>query len=400
MPIYNYECINKIGETITGRLNAENDFEAVEKLKRMQLTVVDIKPARSGFLDDFLSNEKKVKEGELGVLSRQLASMLSSGIPVTRALNTLASQGGNPSLVKALSNIVREVESGMSLTEAFRAYPKIFSKLYVSMIEAGELGGMLDTSLTRLADQMEKEKALKDSVKAATFYPKMVLSFALLVLIAMITFLIPMFKGMISPGTKIPGITQVLFNFSDVWRSKWYLFILAIIALVILFNVFKSKDAVRRALEKLKFKIPGFGPLQEKAVVARFCRTLATLMAGGIPVVQAILTAGPTSGSYILEDAVIHAAKRIEEGGSIATELEATGVFPPMVVHMIKVGEESGRLPELLDRIAEFYETEVATMTKGLSAIIEPLMLIIVGLVVGGMLLSLYLPIFTAVTSS
>ncbi|HBN84097.1 MAG TPA: type II secretion system F family protein [Clostridiales bacterium] len=400
MPIYNYECISRIGETVTGKLSAENDIEAADKLKKMQLTVVDISAARSGVLDDFLSTEKKVKEGELAIFSRQLASMLKSGIPVTRALYTLSAQGGNPTLTKALSNIAREVESGMALTEAFMAYPKIFPKLYISMIEVGELGGLLDQSLTRLADQMEKEKALKDSIKAATFYPKMVFGFASLILIAMMTFLVPMFKGFIPDTSSVPAITQAIFNMSEVWLERWYVVVLIVVLLIVIFQLIKNKDGVKRFLEKVRYKIPGFGPLLEKAVVARFCRTFSTLMAGGIPVVQALQSAAPTAGSYILEDAIVQAAKRIEDGGGISKELGETEAFPPMVVHMTAVGEESGRLPELLDSIAEFYETEVTTLTKGLSAVIEPLMLIIVGLVVGGMLIALYLPIFSVVTAS
>jgi type IV pilus assembly protein PilC len=325
--------------------------------------------------------------------------MLSSGIPVTRALYTLAEQRAHPTLSKALSSISVEVESGMSLTDAFKAYPKIFPPLYISMIEVGEIGGMLEESLIRLANQLEKEKALKDAIKSAMFYPKIVFGFALIIVIAMMSFMVSMFQGFIPASAEIPGITQVIFNASGFWRSKWYLVIAFIIATIVAFKVLKQKEQVKRILEKIKLKIPGFGPLIEKSNIARFCRTLSTLMAGGIPVVQAMLSSGPTSGSYIGEEAVKRAATRVEEGGRIATELKNTEIFPPMVVHMTEVGEESGQLPELLDRIAGFYEEEVATLTKGLTAIIEPLMLIGVGLVVGGMLISLYLPIFTVVTA-
>ncbi|MGI6621681.1 MAG: type II secretion system F family protein [Clostridiaceae bacterium] len=400
MASFSYECLNRQGQTVKGQISSENIPQAVDKLRSMGLSIVELKEIKIKKKSSFLSMEKKVTLGDLTLFSRQLSAMISSGIPVTRAINTLSRQSENPALRSALENIARNVEGGMNLTDAFSAYPHIFSDLYVSMIRAGEAGGMLENSLLRLSEQLQKEKILKDEVKSAISYPRTIGIFALLIFIAMLVFLVPIFQGSLPQHVEINVITQFIFDMSASIRSNYLMWIFAAIAIVAVFTFFFKSRAGHDFWERIKLKMPVFGPIILKSVIARFTRTLATLMEGGIPVVQALESAGPTSGSDVLNEAVQLATKRIEEGKSIASTLEESDVFPPMVTHMISVGEESGSLPSLLDKVAEFYEQEVAATTRGLQALIQPIALIVIGILIGGMLIALYSPIFSAVTSS
>lgn len=397
---FKYECMNRQGQAINGQLTADNIPQAVEKLRGMGLSVIELKEAKAKATSSFFTLEKKVTISDLTLFSRQLASMIGAGIPVTRAINTLSRQSENPTLRSALENIVRNVEGGMNLTDAFSSYPKIFSKLYISMIQSGEIGGMLENSLLRLSEQLQKEKIINDEIKSATSYPKVIGIFALVIFVVMLVFLVPIFKGAIPDNIEINVITQFIFNMSESIRTKPLIWIGAIVVIIASFvGFFKSKTG-HILWEKNKLKMPIFGPVILKSVIARFTRTLSTLLEGGIPVVQALGSAGPTSGSDVLNETVQLATKRIEEGKSIASTLEKSTVFPPMVTHMIAVGEEAGSLPELLDKVAEFYEQEVETTTRGLNSLIQPIALVVIGLLIGGMLIALYTPIFTAVTAT
>ncbi|MBP7177173.1 MAG: type II secretion system F family protein [Thermoclostridium sp.] len=400
MPVYSYESYNKQGETVKGVIGADSVSECISTLKSMGLTVLDLKEQKRTKFSAFLSSEKKVTMGELSIFSKQLSAMISSGIPITRSLYTLSKQNSNPTLKSALEDIAKNVESGMSISDSFAAYPRIFPDIYIAMVQSGEVGGVLETTLKRLSVQLQKEKQLKDNIKSATFYPRMLMGVALLLTIVMIVFLVPVFKSFIPEGAPIPGVTQVVFGLSDSIRTRWYFWIAGAVALAAAVMTFIKSKRGRLVWERLKFKMPIFGDLIQKSVIARFSRTLSTLMEGGIPVVQALQSAGPTAGNIMVAEAVNEAIISIEEGKSISGPLEASEVFPPMVTQMIAIGEESGSMPSMLDTIAEFYEDEVATLTKGLSSLIEPIMLVTVGLVVGGMLISLYLPIFTSITSS
>lgn len=400
MPIYNYECMNKQGELITGEISAETTAIAAERLRASGYAVLELVEYKEKKKSSFLSNEKKVKLSDITLFSRQLAAMLSAGIPVTRALFTLSRQAENPTLRNALETISKNVEGGMGLADAFSAFPDIFSKLYVSMLKAGEIGGNLENTLLRLSDQLQKEKQVKDNIKSATSYPKMIGIFTVVIFVAMLVFMVPTFQGFIPETAEIPGMTQFIFNVSESVRTRWYIWIGVIgviTASIVLF--FKSKTG-HDLWENVKLKLPILGPIMLKSVIARFTRTLSTLLEGGIPVVQALESAGPTSGSDVLAETVKLATKRIEEGKTIASTLEESEVFPPMVTHMIAVGEESGTLPSLLDKLAEFYEEEVDVTTKSLQSLIQPVLLIFIGVLVGGMLVALYLPMFTSVTSS
>lgn len=400
MPVYNYESFNKQGETVKGLINADSIPDCLSRLRDMGLTVLEVKEQKQSHFSAFFSSEKKVTLGELSIFSKQLAAMISAGIPITRSLFTLSRQTTNPTFKSVLEEIAKNVESGMSITDAFSAYPKVFPEIYIAMIHSGEMGGVLETTLKRLASQLQKEKQLRDNIKSATFYPRLLLGVAFLLTIVMIVFLVPVFRSFIPESANIPGVTQVVFNLSDSIRNAWYFWIGGAVVLVAAMMSFIKSKSGKQVWDRLKFKMPIFGDLIQKSVIARFARTLSTLLEGGIPVIQAMHSAGPTAGNILVAEAVKNATVSIEEGRSIATPLEVSGVFPPMVTQMIAIGEETGALPSLLDTIAEFYEEEVTTITKGLSSLIEPIMLITVGLVIGGMLISLYLPIFSSITTS
>lgn len=399
MPILAYQAMDKSGALATGQVEAENEQQATERLHKMGLLVLDLKEARTSPFKGLFQGRRKVKIGELSLFSRQLAALLDAGIPLTRALFTLNRQSDNPTLRDAVGKVARNVEGGMGLSEALKEYPHVFNNLYVSMINAGEVGGSMELMLRNLSHQLENEKSLNDQVRSATFYPLVVASFAIVVILGMLIFLVPIFKTFIPQGVAMPLPTRIVFGTSDSVRHWWFLYLLGIAALVAGMRFYLSSASGSRAWDRVKFRLPAFGPLFHKAVIARFSRTLSTLLSGGIPVMQALEAAGPASGNSLVEDAVRSARDKIQEGKSIAGPLEESGIFPPMVVQMVAVGEESGTLSTLLGRVAEFYEAEVAAMTKGLTALIEPIMMIIVGCLIGGMVVSMYLPIFTVITS-
>ncbi|MGI6203583.1 MAG: type II secretion system F family protein [Eubacteriales bacterium] len=400
MPLYVYESIDRQGQTVKGDINAPSFEGALERLRERGLVVVDLYETspterQKGIT---LFGTKKVTLTDLAIFSRQLSAMISSGIPVTRAIATLAKQTANTTLADALENISRNVEGGMTLTDAFSQYPNIFNKLYISMISAGEVGGQLEATLLRLSNQLHKEKKLQDEIKSATSYPKAIGIFALCVFVGMLVFLVPTFEQY--AGEDAPLISRFIFGLSASLRNHWFIWLLSVALIITAIVMFFKSKAGHALWENVKLKLPIFGPIISKSVIARFARTLATLVDGGIPIVQALQTAGPTSGSDLISAAVSEAIVRIEEGSNISTPLEDSRLFPPMVTHMIAIGEESGTLPAMLDKIAEFFEEDVETASKQLSSMLEPIILITIGVLVGGMLIALYLPMFSAVINS
>lgn len=399
MASFSYQAVNASGEIISGKMEADRENAVIQRLRENGLTVVEVKEvAESPILEMLQGRRKKITLGDLSMFSRQLASMLDAGIPVTRALHTLSRQADNPALGIALQEIASNVESGMNLTESLRSYPHIFPRLYIGMVESGETGGNLQEALQSAAEQLQKDKALQDNVRSATFYPMVVSIFAVILLLGMLFFLVPVFVGFFPADAELPAVTELIIAFSDSLREFWYAWFLGVAVLIIGLRTYLRSDAGRRKWDRVVFKLPAFGGLLHKSMVARFARTLSTLVRGGIPIMQALKSAGGATGNSMVEDAVEVASEQIQEGRSIASPLEESGVFPPMVTHMISVGEETGNLPDLLNRIANFYEEEVETLSKTLTSMIEPLLLIVVGVVVGIMLVALYLPIFTVIT--
>lgn len=397
MAAFTYDGLNRQGQNVHGEVVADNSGAAIEKLREAGVLVTDInekvvKQARR-------RGGKKVTLTDTALFSRQLAAMLSAGVPVTRALSTLAKQTTNSTLAAAIDDIAKSVESGGTLADAFAQYPKIFNKLFVSMIETGELGGILEQSLMSLSNQLQKEKNLKENIKSAISYPKNIGIFALFLLIVMLTVMVPIFQGMIPEETELNALTSAIFALSASIRGRWYIWIVGAAIFVTVIILIKRSKPAHRFWENTKLRLPMFGTFITKMCIARFCRTLATLISGGVTAVDALQSAGPTAGSDLIENAVKDAISDIEEGKAISESLDKSGLFPPMVIGMIAIGEEAGTLPELLDKVAEFYEEDVETTSRNLRAMIEPIALIFVGALVGGMLISLYLPIFTATTT-
>lgn len=397
MGAYQYEALKKTGETVTGKLDADNEAAVIERLRSMGLMIMDVKEVKESSFSS-LKISRKVKLGDLSLFSRQLAAMLNSGIPLTRALFTLSRQVINRSMAKALTEIARDVESGISFSEALKTHPQIFSELYINMVSAGEVGGTLEATLNRLSHQLQKDKELRDSIRSASFYPLAVFAFAIVILFAMLFFLVPIFVGFFPEGTVLPLPTRIIIAASDGLKAYWFIIIPFFVILAFLFRAYAKSSEGKRKLDRLKYRLPIFGTLIQKTVIASFARTFSTMMATGIPVVQALDASGMATGNSLVMDATRVAGEKIQEGSSVHQPLEESGVFPPMVTHMISVGEETGNIPDMMDKVAEFFEEEVATMTKGLTALIEPLMLIVIGIMVGGMLIALYLPIFTVIT--
>ncbi len=389
--------MNRQGQNVHGEVVAESSSEAMDKLREAGIVVTEIKEKTVN--ERKKTRGKKVGIEDVAIFSRQMAAMMSAGVPVTRALSTLAKQTSNATLSAAISEICENVESGMPLSDAFAQYPKIFNDLFIAMIATGEVGGILEQSLSSLANQLQKQKALNDNIKSAVSYPKNIGLFAIVLLIAMLAFMVPTFQSMMPAGTELNPITQFIFNVSTSLRTQWYFWILAVaIIITVLYFVIKSKP-VHIFWENHKLSAPIVGELNTKQVIARFCRTLATLLAGGVTAVEALQSAGPTSGSDLIAKAVADAIEDIEEGKAISDSLDKSGLFPPMVVGMIAIGEEAGSLPEMLDKVAEFYEEDVETISRNLKAMIEPIALIGIGGIVGAMIIALYLPIFQASTS-
>ncbi len=395
---FTYEALNRQGQSITGKVVAQNTSEAYEKLREAGVVVTNLNEVKGGVKK---KKGKKVGLADMSMFARQLAAMISAGIPVTQALQTLVSQTENQTLATAVKQIADDVEGGAALSDAFRDQPHVFSDLFCSMIAAGEMGGMLDKTLLAMSNQLHKDKQLKDAVKSATQYPKMVGAFAVIICIVMIIFMVPTFQGMIGENTDdLNPITAFIFALSELLRAKWFIVFPAIgVGIFLIIKLIKSPP-VQSFWEKHKMNAPIVGELITKTILARFCRIFATLIGGGVTAVKALETAGPTSGSKLVSEAVTKAIEEVENGRTIHEALDDSKLFPPMLISMIAIGEEAGTLPTMLDKVAEFYEEDVDAIAKNLGAVLEPIMLILLGSVVGFLIVALYLPVFQATTSA
>ncbi|SFF92735.1 type IV pilus assembly protein PilC [Desulfotomaculum arcticum] len=399
MPLYTYEAIDEKGLPVSGKMEAEQENSAVAKLKKMGYMVIDLAEVKNTSLTFTFAGRRKIKIGDISFFSRQLSAMLIAGIPLTRCLFTLQEQTSNPTLSKIIGEVAKSVESGVSFSDALRAYPETFSSMYVDMIKAGEISGSIEEMLRRLSDQLERSKHLQDQIRAATFYPSVVLIFAFCVVMALMIFVVPIFVGFFPEGVSLPLPTRIVVGISNVLRGYWHLCLLFMVLFVFGLRYYLSSTNGKKAWDMFRFRLPVMGDLFKKTTIASFSRTLSTLLSGGIPVLQALEAAGPASGSIQVAEAVKQTGYGIQEGQSIAFLLKKSGFFPPMLVNMVAVGEETGQLSTLLGRVADFYEEEVAAMTKGLTAMLEPVLLIVVGITIGSIVIAVYLPIFTVVTS-
>jgi type IV pilus assembly protein PilC len=399
---YTYKVRDKQGKLVEGALEADNAQLVVSKLREMGFVPIDIKQKQSkGSLSKDvsipgLSNRVKLKD--VAVFSRQFATMINSGLSLLRSLYILAEQTENKTLADIANQVRMDVEKGSSLSAALARHPKAFNRLYVSMVRAGETGGVLDSVLLRLANTIEKQVELRRKVKSAMTYPAVVAVLVLCIVTAMLLFIIPMFQDLYTQlGGTLPVPTRILIGVSKFARKFWFLIFGAEAAAVFAFRRWISTDEGRKKWDVIKLKVPVFGQLVRKTALARFSRTLSALVRSGVPILESLDIVADTCGNNVVASAVLDTQAAVKQGEPLAKRLEEHPVVPPMVVQMMAVGEETGALDEMLDKIADFYDQEVEATVDALTSLIEPLLIVVMGVCVGGMVISLYLPMFNII---
>ncbi len=381
------------GEVITGELKADSRREVGDYLRKRRIIIQSVRKKPK---DIKLGSRKKgVKVKDLCVFTRQFATMVNAGLPLVQCLDVLARQQPKPHFKQTIQQVMLEVEGGATLSEAMGKHRHIFGDLYVNMIAAGETGGIIDVILQRLAVFLEKNDALQRKVKGALTYPAIVLFVATGACIFMLLGVIPVFAKMFADfGGELPAPTRIVMGMSDFLRTNWYLLGAAIVALVFAFKRFRATERGELITDRLFLRTPIIGNVLRKGAVSRFTRTLGTLIGSGVPILQGLEITARTAGNKVLELAIDRTARSISQGDTIAEPLKDSGVFPPMVVQMIGIGEQTGALDEMLSKVADFYDDEVDAAVEALTAAIEPLMIVVMGTMVGGMLVAMYLPMF------
>jgi type IV pilus assembly protein PilC len=395
MATYVFKAIDIAGGNAKGEVEAVSKQAVADQLKARGLVVVDISDKhRSKEINIALF--ERMKPADLTVLTRQLATMIASGMTLLRALYVLEQQTESRPLREAVVGVRKDVEAGLLFSHALGRHPKIFSPLFVAMVESGESGGRLAEALLRVADQLEKDDALRRQVKSAMVYPGVIFSFAAIVLIAMVAFLIPVFEKTFTDfGAELPAITKLTVGMSHFITARWYVLIAIVVLAVVAFRRWKRSSWGRPQWDRFRLHFPfKIGPVVQKIALARWSRTLSSLVASGVPILQAIEITGRTAGNAVVEKAMEDVTASVKSGGTISAPLRDAPVFPAMVVQMVGVGEETGALETMLGKVADFYEDEVATAVKGLTSLLEPLMIIVVGGIVGFIVISMYMPLF------
>jgi type IV pilus assembly protein PilC len=397
MPTYVYKGRTRSGESRDGTLDAANREEALAALRRQGVVSPTISEKGKEFALPRIRGG--VKQKDIAVFTRQFSVMIDAGLPLVQCLEILATQQPNRVFQSVLNAIRSDVESGATLADAMRKHPKVFDDLYVNMVAAGEAGGILDTILQRLSLYIEKIVKLRAAVRGALIYPVAVMVIAVVVVWVILTFVIPVFADLFTGlGAELPLPTKLTIALSHFLRRWWWLMIGGIIGSVIGLKQYHKTDKGKRVLDGLMLKMPVLGMLLRKIAVARFCRTLATLTSSGVPILDGLDITAKTAGNSIVEDAIIKVRKAVEEGKTISEPLRETKVFPSMVVQMMAVGEQTGALDTMLGKIADFYEDEVDEATANLLALLEPVMISFLGVVIGGIVVSMYLPMFSLIS--
>jgi type IV pilus assembly protein PilC len=393
---YTFKAVDAAGTPEKGEISGVSREAVTAELKARGLTVMDLVEKKTGLKMELSLGGKKVKAQELTVMTRQLATMISSGMTLLRTFYVLEDQIENPKLRETVAAVREDIESGLAFSDALAKHPKVFSPLYVAMVRAGEMGGVLEASLDRISDQLEKDDELRRQVKGAMAYPIVVLSFALCVLIGLIAFIVPVFVKVFADfGGDLPMITKMTVKASNVVTGQWYLLIIAAIGIPIAFKKWRKSEGGRKQWDAVRLKFPfKIGVTVQKISLARWSRTFAALYSAGVPIMQAIEITGQTSGNWVVEKAMADVIESVKSGGSIADPLKEATIFPSMVAQMIAVGEETGNLDAMLSKVADFYEAEVAAAVKALTSILEPVMIILVGGIVGFIVIAMYMPMF------
>jgi type IV pilus assembly protein PilC len=399
---YLYKVRDKQGKVLEGSLEADSTTLVANKLRQMGYVPLAIDRKGGGGLKKELSipgfGVNKVKLKDLAVFNRQFATMIDSGLSLLRSLNILAEQTESKALANVVGEVRQDVEKGSSLSQAMGRHPKVFSRLYIAMVRAGETGGALDQTLLQLADTLEKQVELKHKIKSAMTYPIAVLALVLLIVTAMLLFIVPMFKGLYADlGGTLPLPTRLLLVVSSVLVKAMPIVILGMVGSVFLFKRWIETEKGRAVFDAFKLKVPVFGKLVHKTALTRFSRTLASLLRSGVPILESLEITSDTVGNTVASRAVKDVQDGVKQGEPIARRMEQHKIFPPMVVQMLAVGEETGAVDTMLDKIGEFYEQEVEATVTALTSLLEPALIVVLGGAVGGMVISLYMPMFNII---
>jgi len=386
---FQWEGKDKSGKLQRGEMRTTTEAVVATTLRRQGISVLKIKKRRT-------SGGKSIKQKDIAVFTRQLSTMMAAGVPLLQAFDIVARGNSNPRMVRLLSQIRSDVETGTSLSNAFRKHPMQFDALYCNLVEAGELGGILEELLNRLAMYQEKTMAIRGKIKSALMYPTAVVIVAFIVVAVIMTFVIPAFKETFSTfGAELPAPTLFVMAMSEFFVSYWYIIFGTIGGgLYFLYQTWRRSEPMQKRVDRWLLQIPVFGSLIEKSAIARWTRTLSTLSAAGVPLVEALDSVAGASGNAVFTEATERIQREISTGTGLTTSMSGSGVFPPMVLQMTAIGEESGSLEHMLAKAAEFYEEEIDEMVKGLSSLMEPFIIVFLGTIIGGIVVAMYLPIF------
>ncbi len=395
MPVFLWKGTDKSGKKQSGELEADTPVIARQLLARKGINIKSLKPKPKDLLEYIPALQPKVKEKDLVVFTRQFATMIDAGLPLVQALEILQDQQSNPTFKRVIKEIKQSVEEGATLSDAVRKHPKVFDHLFVNLVQAGEVGGILDVILNRLAAYIEKLSNLKKKVKGAMTYPGIVISIAIVVVAVILIFVIPVFAGLFrDAGAKLPAMTLFVMNLSDFAKSYIHWIILGCVLMFVGLKQVRRTNRGREFFDRLLLRSPVFGMLIRKVSIARFTRTLGTMLSSGVPILDGLDIVASTSGNVVIESSIRKARNAIAEGRPVAEPLEETNVFPVMVTQMIAVGEATGALDSMLGKIADFYDEEVNTAVESMTALLEPMLIVFLGVTIGFLLVAMYLPIF------
>ncbi len=401
MPVFDYRVRDANGRILSSQFEAETIAQVRDALRSKGLFIVDIRPPKTGLNANisipFLDNQPPGLK-QVAVFSRQLATMINSGVPLVQSLNIMARQTDHKGFQKVIKNIRMEVESGTPFSESIVKYPKIFSRLYLNLVRAGEVSGSLDSILDRISIFLEKDLALRGKIKSALTYPTIVLLFAVVITYFLLTTIVPQFANiLIQLNAPLPTITRVLIAVSDFLQHQWYILIGIIVLGVVAYRYAYGTKKGRHAIDDFKLRVPLLGPLIRKSAIASFSRTLGLLLTSGVNIVEALDITRGTANNAIIEDTLENARNVVMVGEQMSGSLAASKIFPPMVTSMVAIGEETGALDDLLGKIADFYDREVDEAVSGLTAAIEPIMIVILGVIVGTIVAGMFLPMFSII---
>ncbi len=396
MAKFAWEGKNRGGARVTGELEAPSESFVLAQLRREQIAPIKIKK-KGADLNITLpwKGDKKVSQKDLAVFTRQFATMIDAGLPLVQCLDILGAQQENPTFKKTLVKVKEDVESGSTFADALGKHPKVFDPLFVNLVAAGEVGGILDTILSRLADHIEKAMKLAKKIKGAMVYPSTIIAVAVIVTVVLLLYVIPIFAKMFQDfGAALPTPTVVVLRISEITQKYFLAFVVFFFLLGAAFRWYLTRETGRRNWDRLLLRLPVVGSLIQRIAVARFSRTLGTMVSSGVPILESMDIVAKTAGNKIIEEAIVKARGSISEGKTIAEPLADSRVFPPMVTQMVAVGEATGALDVMLNKIADFYDEEVDSAVEALTALLEPMLMIFLGVVIGGLVIAMYLPVF------